>query len=271
MAMTRRPRITHENPGLILFLIDQSGSMGKPFQGSEYSKAEAVAMTVNKAIENLILNCTHDKLEDYYHIGAIGYGGTDVRIAFGGELDGRTPVRIQDLADNPLRVDVRERMVNGKVRKERQRVWVTPQHDGKTPMTAAITEAARVAEDWTVDFKGSIPPIVLNITDGRPSDGDPRPIAKKLMESGTDEGQSMLFNLQLTAEPSEAVQYPAEASVIADSYGRGLFEMSSVLPAYMAEMARSLGLAIPIGARGFVHNGDMVSLIHFLQIGTTVV
>jgi hypothetical protein len=270
-GLTARPRISRENPGLVLFLIDQSKSMGQPFLGSEYSKAEAVALTVNKAIDNLILNCTFGDLEDYYHVGAIGYGGTEVRIAFGGALAGLTPVRIKEVADNPLRVDVVAREINGKVRKDRQRVWITPVFDGKTPMTAALEVAARVADDWTVDFKRSIPPIVLNISDGKATDGDPRPVAERIRETGTDFGQSMLFNLQLTQQPAAPIEYPSDAAKIADPLARALRGMSSPLPPYMVSMGRSLGIEIADGARGFVYNGNMVNLVHFLQIGTTVV
>jgi hypothetical protein len=164
MAATTRPRITHETPGLFILLIDQSGSMGKPFQGSEFSKAEAVAATVNKTIENLILTCmAGDVAEHYYDVAAIGYGDGDVRIAFGGTLADLSPIRIEELAANPLRVAVEDVEVNGKVRKRRSRIWIEPRHGGKTPMSAALEAAGAQAADWAHDYENSIPPIVLNI------------------------------------------------------------------------------------------------------------
>jgi hypothetical protein len=78
MAVATRPEISRERPGLFVFLIDQSLSMGSQFLDTPYSKAQAVAYTVNQTIHNLILSCMpYGEVEDYYHFAAVGYGGAE--------------------------------------------------------------------------------------------------------------------------------------------------------------------------------------------------
>jgi hypothetical protein len=46
--------------------------------------------------------------------------------------------------------------------------------------------------------------------------------------------------------------------------------MSSQLPPRLADAARSDGFTAGAGARGFVFNADLVSIVRFLDIGTRV-
>jgi hypothetical protein len=269
MALSVRPEISRDKPGFLLFLLDQSGSMAKQFAGTEYSKADAVAWTVNTAIHNLILNCMpHGEVEDYYHFGAIGYGGTSASIAFGGKLEGLMPVPASMLAANPQRVEVREVANDKGTRTERVTLWIEAKASGKTPMVSALEDACQVVEDWTADFPDSIPPIVINISDGVSSDGSPEVAAARLCETGTGKGRTMLFNLCLTARADDPVVYPSTPRGLTSEYGRLMFAISSHLPGYMVDAATSLGIPVGDGARGFVFNGDMASLVHFLTIGT---
>src|SRR5207248_10088428 len=113
---TARPyaaEISRSNPTCFLFLVDQSGSMKKPFSGqAEKTKAQGVADAINRLLQNLVLKCTKSEgIRDYFHVGVIGYG-TQVGPAFGGALAGRRLVPISDLANSPLRVEQRARKVD---------------------------------------------------------------------------------------------------------------------------------------------------------------
>ena len=57
---------------------------------------------------------------------------------------------------------------------------------------------------------------------------------------------------------------------LADDYARMLFRMSSPLPPEMVEQAETIGIPISPGAKGFVFNADMVSMVNFLDIGTRI-
>ena len=47
--------------------------------------------------------------------------------------------------------------------------------------------------------------------------------------------------------------------------------MSSVLPSFMVDAAATAGHEVTEGARGFVHNADVSSIVSFLRIGTATV
>jgi len=263
---TDRVEISRDRPGLLVFLLDQSNSMGQAFGDTGFSKAEAVALTVNLALDNLVMNCQPEgEPEDYYHVIALGYGGEEVRLVFGGELEGRLPVTVTQLADNPIRFDT----VTDDDIERTMPVWINPTNGGKTPMVAALSRAADLVAEWLQDFPDSVSPIVLNITDGAPSDGDPTDAARRLSKLKSKQGPALLFNLRLTRDASEAVEFPDSDARLESANGRRLYAMSSVLPTFMRAKARELGVAVTDRSRGFVHNGNMVNLVHFLTIGTT--
>ena len=267
MAVVARPEVRRDLPGLFVFLIDQSQSMASQYSGAEYSRSQAVAYAVNQTIHNLILGCMpHGEVEDYYHFAAIGYGGADAALAFGGKLEGLQTVPALKLAANPLRTETSQDADGSNA--ESYPVWITPRAKGMTPMCQALAKARDLIDDWTVDFKGSAPPIVLNITDGEANDGPVGPAAAALKESGTDTGRTLLFNLCITGGNAERHEYPATADQLTDEFGRAMFEISSELPLYMAKVANDLGITTVPRSRGFVYNGEMTDLVHFLTIGT---
>src|SRR3954465_2780790 len=105
--------ISRTNPTCLLFLVDQSSSMAKPFGGQPgKTKAEGVADALNRLLQNLVLKCAKaDGVRDFFHVGLISYGGR-VLSAFGGGLAGQTLVPISRIADNPVRIEQRSRKVD---------------------------------------------------------------------------------------------------------------------------------------------------------------
>ena len=261
-ARSKAPEISRDHPGCLLFLLDESASMGKSFLGSSRSKAEALAFAVNATIYKLILrSMPYGEVRDYFQVGAIGYGGDGVRLAFGGELEGCDLVQLSTLAKSEIGTKARP---DG----EPEPYWIEPNAKGMTPMCAAIDQATDIVTNWVADFPDSLPPIVLNVTDGQASDGHPRSAASRLMSVSTNHGPAMLFNLQLSNGKTSSVLYPANHATLGDAYAKVLFAASSPLPSHMVNLGRALGLDIPDGGRGFAHNADMTTLVRFLTIGT---
>ena len=88
--------ISRDRPGCILFLLDQSQSMGGPFAGdTKTSKAVTLADAINKLLMSLVLRCTQNVDEgprNYFDIGVMGYGDrweSDPGPCLGGALKGR--------------------------------------------------------------------------------------------------------------------------------------------------------------------------------------
>jgi hypothetical protein len=135
-------------------------------------------------------------------------------------------------------------------------------------MSAAIDLAGSIVAPWVADHQDSFPPIVVNITDGAATDGDPREWATRIRGLSTEDGNVLFFNINLSALGDQPLYFPASPERLTDQYAQTLFEMSSELPQFMSGMAAQQGLPISEGARGFVFNADMVAVITFLQIGT---
>jgi hypothetical protein len=259
-----------------MFLIDQSRSMAEPVAGGGgKSKADALCDAINNLLYELVIKCIknpEDGPRHYFDIGVIGYGAS-VGPALTGNLAGREIVPISDVANEPLRVEERTRKVDdgaGGILEQKVKfpIWFEPVANNGTPMGAAMDQAGRLLVAWVRDHPDSFPPVVINISDGAATDGDPRDWASRLQGLATNDGKLLLFNLNISQFQGAPVFFPESASVLTDDYARTLFDMSSPLPVFMRSLAAAQGLVANEGARGFVFNADMVSVVAFLRIGT---
>lgn len=251
--------------------------MSDPFGGEAgKSKAVRLADAVNRLIYELIIRCTKDQTEgvrNYYDVGVIGYGG-HVGPAWSGKLAGRELVPIREVADNAARVETRRRQVEdgaGGLVSETVRfpVWFDAVAENGTPMCEALRYVHRSLSGWVQRNPDSFPPIVINITDGEATDGDPRGPAQDIHSLATGDGNVLLFNAHLSSQSGAPALYPSDESNLPDQYARLLFQMSSLLPPHIRQTAVAEGyLLIDEQSRGFVFNADIVEVIKFLDIGT---
>jgi hypothetical protein len=185
-------------------------------------------------------------------------------------------VPIVDVANHPLRVE--ERLASAAPaaqgggpaapRGARMPVWIDAQAAGGTPMSAALDAAGALVAPWVQAHPGSFPPIVVNVSDGAATDGDPMVWARRIRSLSTADGAVLLFNLNLSARGGDAMFFPSSADALPNDHARVLFEMSSPLPPHMCQLAGAQGLLVRTGARGYVFNADVDALVRFLQIGT---
>lgn len=268
--------ISRTNPSCFLFLVDQSSSMKEAFSGGSNggSKAQGVADAVNSLLQNLVTKCTKsDGIRDYYHVGVIGYGGNGVAPAFGGSLARRELVPISLVGNSPIRVEQKTRQVSdgrgGMVdRKFNAPIWFEPTCGGGTPMCAALKKAETVLKPFLAQYPYCYPPIVINISDGESSDGNPDAAAKDLTLLKSDDGNVMLFNLHVSSYGNKTVEYPDRDDMLEDDYAKDLFRISSLLTSYMRKVLSDEGYLITEKSRGFAFNADFIKLIKFLDIGT---
>ncbi len=265
--------ISRTNPTCFLFLIDQSSSMGKPFSaGSTRTKAEGVADAINRLLQALVFRCTKGmEVLDRYHVGVIGYG-PQVGPALGGALAGRNMLPVSEIAKNPLRVETRTKKADdgaGGVitQKIKFPIWFEPVAKGKTPMCAALDLAWNVLNDFVMEHSACYPPMVINITDGEATDGDPMPHAAMIRQLTSDDGNVLLFNLHLSSRAEPPIQFPSNETGLPDDFAKRLFRMSSPLPPGMLQAAKT-DHRVTSGAAGFVFNADLIAVIEFLDIGT---
>ena len=274
--------ISRKRPGCIVFLLDRSDSMKRPWGGNGDSLAAGAARAINSILMELCLRAQKGQGISYHYfdVGIFGYGlrpiagGEGVESAFSGLLAGRTLVPIHEIRDNPAALrDVDSPDIGGGT--VRMPVWVDPVHGGRTPMCEAMAVAGQHTYEWAQAHPESFPPIIINITDGfvtdSPYDGASLDDwAKRLMGIGTQDGSALLFNIFVAPESSGDLIFP-DSSAGLPNPGPDLFRISSVLPHPMIRNAAGAGIARQPGSRGFAFNvSDSSTLVKILEIGTRV-
>ena len=132
-------------PGLLVILLDQSGSMLMPFDNGE-SRTVFATKAVNRVIDTIIQKNFDGKApKNRCFITVIGYNHMVKNLAAG---------YLKDLDENPIRVDkVKQKISDGaggilEIDKSMP-VWVDPiTQDGATNMKGAFEMAKEIIEKW---------------------------------------------------------------------------------------------------------------------------
>src|SRR5271168_2037944 len=227
--MSYSAEISRANPTCFLFLIDQSKSMLGPMSGqADKRKADAVAESINRLLYTLVLRCVWgQQVLERFHVGVIGYG-RQVVSGLGGALAGRDLVPISDLARSPLRVESRSQAVDdgfGGVQQQTVRapIWFEPAADGKTPMVAALDRAALLLGGFLAEHPACYPPLVINLSDGEATDGNPEVPASRIRQLSSDDGSCLLFNVHLSSQPARPIEFPDNEGGLPTDGARRLF------------------------------------------------
>lgn len=280
---------TRQNRGLLVFLLDQSGSMNAQVKvGSQsYSKSTAAASALNSLIISVINNAPFDpqtgRRKDYCDILALGYGDQVTSLL----NSSFAPISVADLAANPKGQQVTRaerydpsqgRVVNVD---ERRPYWIDPYaHSQRTETALVMRRTYEGIANWLRSDPRrnlSFPPIVINITDGMHNgEGDPIYESQRIHQLGTDDGSTLIFNCHITALDVKSLVLPGtKADIAANIHPQEracaelLFDMSSIIPGTMRNQANDIfGLSLAAGARGFVYNADAKDLLNFLNWGT---
>lgn len=278
--MAYEKEISREFKALFIFLLDHSFSMEDPLANSTSRKADELVTVINNWLYELSQRCSQPEgFKDYFDIAILGYGSDDsgnpvIQSAFTGPLAGKTLVTVSEIANNPARMDDVTRFMPDEATGEliavptKVPIWIDPVTQGATPMCSAIVKACEIIDEWIPLHEHSFPPVVINITDGESSEGDPIPYADALKQRETKDGSVLFFNCCLSATPADTFAFKGNGELLPDQFARTLFQMSSVLPPTLVSKAQKLGQELEPNARGMVYNADMVSLINFLELGT---
>ena len=135
-------------------------------------------------------------------------------------------------------------------------------------MCEGISYAKRIVEKWIVSHMESYPPVVINITDGESTDGNPLSNAKDIAQLKTNDGNILFLNCHISSHKAASIIFPDSSAGLPDQYAKLLFDMSSILPEPIINTAQKEGYNLSNQSRGFAFNTDLVELIRFLDIGT---
>ena len=271
--------ISRTDPGCFLFLVDRSGSMEAALAGQPgQRKMDQASDAINRILDAVSQRCSSGMdVRDYFHVGILAYNTDHTgRPVISSALAGTSPeqpfLQISQVVET---AQVEERAVResdgaGGVIEVSRRfpVWLQPHAEYGTPMCKALNFASQAVETWIGQFPDSFPPIVINVSDGNATDGDPEPLANQIMSLQTSDGNVLMFNVHLSEVATMPIQFPDTEDGLPDELAVRLFRMSSVLPESSRNLAASLDLAMSENSRGFVFNADMTSLVQFLDIGT---
>jgi hypothetical protein len=258
--------ITSTNPCLLVYLVDQSGSMGERFGNTNHSKSLEVANAINDILYNVGLRCigSAGEVKNRFEIAIIGYGKSSqsVQSAWEGSLQNRWVVSIKDIFEYPIGQE------NDKP------IWIKPYSNSDTPMTKAFENAYRLCQDWINwgNHRDCHPPIIINITDGEATDAGQsfQPLieqVEKIKSLSTNFGNTFVLNIHLSSDAGDRKLFPNYLDT-ADIFGNLLFNLSSSLNDNMLRIAGSKGYQVQNGSKGYVFNGNASDLLNFLNIGT---
>ena len=272
--------ISRNSPGCFLFLLDQSGSMKDVLGGQPgMRKMDGAADAVNRVLDAISQRCSQGmEIRDYFDIGIITYS-TDVsgHATLESALPETSPeqpfLKVSEVVDV---AEVEERQVKesdgagGIVEITRKfPVWLRPTASYGTPMCEALSAASKALQEWTASHPDSYPPMVINVTDGDSTDGNPEALAQEIMALETNDGNVLIYNIHLSEMSTMPAQYPdQESDVPPDEYAKQMFHMSSVFPDPVVKLADDMGLPVTTGSRGYVYNANFEALVQFLDIGT---
>jgi uncharacterized protein YegL len=262
--------ISPQNPGLLVFLLDQSGSMSANY-GNQQS-AEAATDAINHIIyEILQSNLKGNTIKPSCYISVIGYGAPNVAPLVHGRIDefpqktlGNKQITRQQGVET-VTLDIP--------------VWVNPIASEGTPMAEAFEAAYQLIDgNWInnsskPERKSSFPPVVINVTDGAPDDElKARRSAQRLTELATSDGNVLLFNIHIanqdgSANSREPIIYPNQPNNL-DNSGKFLFNITSLLPEKLSRDASAAGFHIEPGARGFVYNAPPLTFVKALTFAS---
>ena len=282
MAYTKK--MGADSPGLIVFVLDQSGSMNADWLGSQLpqhpAKAEAVADILNGAIREIgARSVKGNDISPRCDLAVIGYGGGDVGSQWSGALAGREIVSIKEVVPNPLgEDDVQEQMPDGRgglVEVDKKvKYWIEAKADGGTPMGHAMAEAQRLIEQWLREpsHQRSFPPIVIHVTDGLPQDEKAAiQASESIRQLRTDDGNVLVINIHLPEGVSYQHAFPVSSSDLPPGNNAAslLFAMSSTLPDEMLGSAQDSQLPVKPGCKLMITNAKATIVTQLIQWGSS--
>ena len=276
-------QITRNTPTAFIFLIDQSVSMQKytTLYGEEMPMAEAVARIVNHQLNELVLRCVKgSETRDYYDIAIIGYG-ENAYSGWKGELEGRDFVKPSELKEHPYKKITTKKETRTrkgvKVVEVEEVQWIEAEAtQGWTRVHLAFEKAKGLLDEWMEKHhdKDCYPPTIINITDGEFNGATKEYVlqqANELKSMFTNDGNVILFNIDISANKAVCVTCPASKDEVSfSSLATTMYEMSSLLPMrYSDRIADLRGDGTPNNRyRAMSINADMSTLIQLMDIGT---
>lgn len=277
--MSHSKQWSSATPGLLIFLIDQSGSMLSQYKDNPDSRTVFATRVVNRVINDIIKkNFNGTQPKDRCFIVAIGYsvGATELCSGY-----------LSELHNSPKRLEQVKKSISdgagGLVEIDKTMpIWVEPTlKDGWTDMAQAFKMAKEIIESWVNDNPDSPAPVIINVSDRIPyydhKDSvecarETSDIAKDIMNIITADGNVLIFNAEI-GEGATQIILPNSINDVQVG-GKGaefLYEISSEIPEGYKGAADKNGLTpfLKDGSKGAVFAADAEYLIKLIDFGSS--
>jgi len=265
-------------PGLLIILLDQSGSMLAPYDGHD-TKTTFVSKAVNRIIGYLIeTNFDGESPRNRCFISVIGYGNDVTELCSG---------YLKDLDANPIRIEsTKKKMSDGaggiiEVTYD-QPVWVDPisnvDKEENSNMKKAFESTLKTTKQWIAGHPETPAPIVFNISNGMPHyEGksievcmvETLEVVNQLKDTMCSDGNVLIYNALMEKNDS-TVSFPQSIEQCSNHVEQYIFEISSAVPHSRELIAKKEDIAIQKNSRACVFNAnnmrDLVSIIQQKQI-----
>lgn len=259
-------------PGLLVIMVDQSGSMTLDYEGGD-TRSEFAAKAVNRVINTLIQkNFDGKEPKNRCYVAVIGYDA-EVKVLTSGFL--------KELEKSPKRIaNITKKVSNGEGGvievDTKMPIWIEPIYkDNCTNMMGAFAAVNDLVANWIKDKPNYPAPVVINISDGLPYDGreiedcmyETINIVNKIKEQGTTDGKVQIFNAMI-GEGNKVV-FPKSNSELDTVEAQFLYEISTEIPEAYKGAAEKNELKFEIGAHGAIYNADAEHLIKLIDFGSS--
>jgi hypothetical protein len=236
-------RLSRTKRSAIVMLIDRSGSTGDTLPDGGSRVCDQVARAANNTLEELcLLTAPSGTVNDVLDIAVMGFGNDTVTSLLPGTSSGSPWLSIEGVAKSPCRLEEREGI--------KRPIWIESGAEGSTPMRAAVRHARELLEQWFAARAEAYFAMVLLITDGMPTDGDPLPEALALGQSRCAGIPPLLMTVHVSADPEvKPIDFPSSESELNSEHSRLMYRMASVVPPEMRAQGLSQDLVLKPNAR----------------------
>ena len=249
-----------KNPGLMVFLVDQSSSMDDKLGNKK--KSQVVVDCINSILDTLVAECQKKMaMRNKFKCIIIGYD-TEAKVIF----DGNAPT-VRDYLDHGTPI-------------------LEAKAKGLTNMEEAFIKSVDEIDKWISSQqklgKPTPAPHVVNITDGHPEmrgilDDDAMKraenAAKRLTSIQTADGNVLLSNVLIF---DSNIKFPQDIEEIRkqinNELGRKraefLFKISSSLTETLVFNASTYGMTTTIGSRMMLCSNNPKEILHFMDFAS---
>ena len=253
---------TRKHPGLVVLMIDQSGSMENASVANGKPLAVIAADSINIVLTEMVNIATKpvgdddEEVRDYQKVVVIGYGGEVI------EENGEKKCVAQKLYEGYLS-DIANKY---KVEKKDTiagpldvRNVIKPIAGYITPMASAFELAKQQINKWKAEGRDGVEdpsPIIINIAGSAPTDAAGYPTeealeetaeeAREIMSIAFPDGSPRVFNILISQLAGNEVCFPDNTNVLGeDSFAHFLYSISSTMTEDLIEAIYFRGLGNP--------------------------